>query len=686
MSQESPSPEKLFGQIVIAKHLASAEHVEECLSIQAQSSHVDGEVPTLGEILVQRGYITPTQLEMVLAEQKRRSGPRRFGAYEILSKIGEGGMGMVYRARHLESSELVALKVVSKRVAQDEAVRQRFIREANVGMKLDHPNIVATRDAGEVRGVLYLALELIQGGSLRDRLKKKKIFTELEALQMIQDIALALEYAHSKGLVHRDIKPENILFDSTFAVKLSDFGLVKYTDPQSSSLTHTGTTVGTPHYISPEQARAESDIDIRADIYSLGATLYRLVTGQTPFQGASPLVVMTKHLSEQIQPPDELNPELSEGCVALVEKMMAKDREDRYATPALLIRDIDRVIGGKLPEAAPLAATKSSVGRSAVRDEKAKSGRRSTRRVAMASKGRDKRRTTGLRQPVKSRQDNAGAGKPFRPGPSLNALFVMAAVIAVLVGAWALVDPSKEPMMDNADPVRTELSEVQKLFKGRVEQYVPATGAITLFYDFSKKEQLDDWETSPMLKSKAPVMNADIREGRLYAASNGAFSGISTKALFSGDIEFSFESKMDLETRSVAGRILYATGSPDQRDALGYVRFVTNIKSKPSLSLVHHGRHGFHRTGAELAKNYKWGIICKNKLHVSNGNVSASVSDKVLVRDWHPEGKGDSLPKHLTGIRLDLSIGMWRKGWAVDNVRIRGTLDQDWLRKNVNRP
>ncbi len=445
MKKVTAFPDKLFGQIVISKHLARVEHVEECLGLQAQWSDAGGQVPALGEILVQRGYITPAQLNMVLAEQKRRAGPRRFGSYELLSKIGEGGMGMVYRARHVESNELVALKLISKRVAKDQAVRERFMREANVGMKLDHPNIVATKDAGEVHGILYLALELIQGGSLSDRLENKYIYSELEALQMTQDIALALEYAHGKGLVHRDIKPDNILFDSTFAVKLSDFGLVKMTDPQSANLTHSGITVGTPHYISPEQARGESDIDIRADIYSLGATLYRLVTGDTPFQGSSPLIVMTKHLGEQLRPPDELNAELSEGCVALIEKMMAKDRNDRYESPMHLIRDIDRVIGGKKPVAAPLSASKSSVGRSAVRGREAKNHRRSSRRVPVA-KVRGKNLTTGLRQTGLRRQRKGDGPAPARyKSKTGNGLLSVAAVIVLIVGAWAMAGRGRDP-------------------------------------------------------------------------------------------------------------------------------------------------------------------------------------------------------------------------------------------------
>ncbi len=440
--QSEPSEsEKLFVRIVLAKYLATNEHVDSCLKIQAEETSAGSAPRSLGEIMVQQGFITGPQLEMVQEEQTRRSRPRRFGPYELLAKLGEGGMGMVYRARHIEKGEVVALKVVSKRAARDENVRQRFSREANVGMKLDHPNIVATRDAGEVKGIPYLALELIEGGSLRDRLKKKNLFTELEALHMVQDIALALEHAHQKGLVHRDIKPENILFDSSFAVKLSDFGLVKYAEPGLSNLTHTGTTVGTPHYISPEQARAEADIDIRADIYSLGATLYRLVTGETPFQGSSPLVVMTKHLNEQLKPPDELNPQLSEGCVALVEKMMAKERSDRYDSPTSLIRDIDRVIAGKLPESAPLAATKSSVARSVVREEKTKSTRRSSRRVPAASRSRGRKRTTGFQQTLKQHQQSTGSSDPTRPGPKVtHSVIAVSVLIALVAGGWVVVN------------------------------------------------------------------------------------------------------------------------------------------------------------------------------------------------------------------------------------------------------
>ncbi len=360
----------LFGQLAVKRTIAKADHVSQCLQIQAQEKKSGAAKRAIGQIMVERGFITHAQVEMILEVQRELSAPKMIGPYQLLSKLGEGGMGAVYKAVLPASGLEVALKILPRKFSSESTYVTRFQREASVGMGLDHPNIVRTLDVGEAKGMHFIALELVEGGDLNRRLKKRGIFPENEALGIVREVALGLQHAHEKGLVHRDIKPANILFDSTGRAKISDLGLVKMTDPEAAHLTQTGVAIGTPHYIAPEQARGDGDIDIRADIYALGATLYRMVTGKTPFEGANAVEIITKHLSQQLVAPDEINPQVGDGCTALIEKMMAKERDDRYPRPADLIHDIDLVLAGKPPDSS-LDIGKSSVQISANRRARA---------------------------------------------------------------------------------------------------------------------------------------------------------------------------------------------------------------------------------------------------------------------------------------------------------------------------
>ena len=363
-----PSPDDmLFGQIAARRYMAKAEHINLCLQIQATDEAAGAPRRTLGQILVDRGFITAAQVDLILEAQRELSGPKMIGKYQIIGKIGEGGMGAVYKALVPSTGLEVALKILPKKFSSEQSYVTRFRREASVGMGLDHPNIVHTFDVGDDKGVHFIALELVAGGDLENRIKQRGIFADNEALGIIREVALGLQHAHEKGLVHRDIKPPNILFDADGHAKLSDLGLVKMSDPETSHLTQSGMVVGTPHYIAPEQARGESDIDVRADIYALGATLYRLVTGKTPFEGSNALEIITKHLNQELVAPDEVNPTVGDGCTTIIEKMMAKARNDRYTQPADLIRDIDRVLAGQAPESGELEIGKSSVQISAKR-------------------------------------------------------------------------------------------------------------------------------------------------------------------------------------------------------------------------------------------------------------------------------------------------------------------------------
>ena len=348
-SLSASSEHLLFGKILIERTLVTPGQLEQCLRLQAAEIDVGRPRRNLGDLMIELGFITKAQLDLALAEQRRRLKDLVVGPYHIIDKLGSGGMGAVYRAQVPDTGVEVALKLLPKKWSNDPNFLSRFHREAKLGMELNHPHLVRTIDFGESKGTYYIAMEVIEGGTLDHHLHVSGAIPERTALKIARDLLGALQYAHEKGLIHRDIKPSNILFDREGKSKLSDFGLVKAVEPDPQFMTH-GTTVGTPHYMAPEQARGEP-LDIRADLYAMGATLYHALTGQTPFSGSS-AAVMHSHLKRELPSPETLNPNLSPGCVAIIKCLMAKDRKDRYPTPAVAAEDILRLLRGEQPQAA----------------------------------------------------------------------------------------------------------------------------------------------------------------------------------------------------------------------------------------------------------------------------------------------------------------------------------------------
>jgi len=226
---------------------------------------------------------------------------------------------------------------------------ERFYKEGKAAARLNHPNIVQAIDVGEAGGYHYFVMEYVEGHTLYDELVTGKVFSESEALKVIIQIARALEHAHSQGIIHRDVKPKNIMIADDDVAKLADMGLARAAADVEAAQAEAGRAYGTPYYISPEQIRGELDIDFRADIYSLGATLYHLVTGRVPFEGPTPAAVMHKHLKERLLPPDHINTSLSAGLGEVVEVMMAKDRRRRYASTSDLLVDLESIAAGSPP-------------------------------------------------------------------------------------------------------------------------------------------------------------------------------------------------------------------------------------------------------------------------------------------------------------------------------------------------
>jgi len=295
-----------------------------------------------------KGLMRTNELDFVRASLMPEDYPTSIAGFELLEKIGEGAMGVVYKARQTSMDRVVALKILSPRLARSTRYVARFQREAKAAARLSHPHIVTGIDVGEYQGYHYFAMEFVTGRTVQDILDEKGGIPEKRTIEICSQIGDALSHAWDRGLVHRDIKPGNIVIAPDGSAKITDFGLAKYTLDDDVALTDTGTTLGTAYYLSPEQARGESTIDTRSDIYALGASMFHMLTGQPPYQG-TPVAVMTQHVSAPLPDPKQFKPELSNEICDVIRMMMAKDRRDRYRTPDELVIDLKRMLAGKKP-------------------------------------------------------------------------------------------------------------------------------------------------------------------------------------------------------------------------------------------------------------------------------------------------------------------------------------------------
>jgi serine/threonine protein kinase len=353
---------------VLDRGFATQAEIDQCKGIQERIARKDEHKPLL-HILVEAKVITPNQAKRLLQEAGETGKMREPPGYQVISPIGQGSMGMVYRAKQLSMDRVVALKILLRQLAMNKDFIERFHREARIAAKLSHNNIVQAIDSGEFSGHHYFVMEFVDGTNIKQELDKGKVFDEKEALRIILQVAEAMDHAHQKGLVHRDIKPENIMMMKDRTAKLADLGLARLTADDAWAQSEKGIAIGTPYYISPEQIRGAVDVDIRADIYSLGATLYHIATGRVPFPGKTPTEVMQKHLRAKLIPPDHVNIQLSGGLGQVVETMMAKDRNLRYATPQDLIIDLKALLQGKPPMLAGQSLTASAMAQLADGDE-----------------------------------------------------------------------------------------------------------------------------------------------------------------------------------------------------------------------------------------------------------------------------------------------------------------------------
>jgi serine/threonine-protein kinase len=278
--------------------------------------------------------------------------------YEVIGRIGQGGMAAVYKARQVSLDRIVAVKVLTRSMLPDTQALERFKQEAKAAARINHPGIVQVHDYGEREGGAYIVMEYIEGHSLGELLENRGRMPAVEALAIAENVAEALAHAWDRArLIHCDIKPDNVMITSHGVVKVMDLGLSRIMGRHAAG--EEDTIIGTPNYASPEQALGDPDIDFRTDIYSLGATLYHMLTGIMPFAGSPGSSAMDKHVTDFVPDPVDVNAEIAAPLAWLLEKMMAKDKALRVATWQAVLDDIELVRGGKYP-APPLPETGGS--------------------------------------------------------------------------------------------------------------------------------------------------------------------------------------------------------------------------------------------------------------------------------------------------------------------------------------
>jgi serine/threonine protein kinase len=304
------------------------------------SSNFKGEVANL----IKTGVLTKYQVNMLLQGKSVI-----IGNYIILDAIGEGGMGQVFKVRNKTLNTFAALKVIHQnRLQKSQTAAKRFKREIQITSKLNHLNVVRAYDANEINGSLILVMEYVEGTDLSKLVKQNGPLPIDKACNYISQVAAGLQHAHELGMVHRDIKPQNLLLNKMGEVKILDMGLARSLESSDeTTLTQEGSVVGTPDYLAPEQAVSAHNVDIRADIYSLGVTFYYLLTGKVPFTGGSLTEKLLKHQTEDPTPVEKLRPEVPANVAAVIRKMMAKKPANRYQVPQEVVDKLSELNNSK---------------------------------------------------------------------------------------------------------------------------------------------------------------------------------------------------------------------------------------------------------------------------------------------------------------------------------------------------
>ncbi len=338
----------MVGRLVVDQGLATPEEVQHCLVISKQSAEEKSQ-RSLVQLLVDHEYVTKRQISRLKAILEAERSGQKIPGYRVLGKLGAGAMATVFKAKQLSLDRVVAIKLLPRKFSGNPQFIERFYAEGRAAAQLNHPNIVQAYDVGKAGDYHYFVMEYVDGRTVYDDIVRHRRYSEADALEVVIQIAEALHHAHQRGLIHRDVKPKNIMLTKEGVAKLADMGLARAVSDKEMAEAEAGKAFGTPYYISPEQIRGEVSVGPAADIYSLGATLYHMVTGNVPFDGKNPSAVMHKHLKAELIPPDTVNARLSAGISEVIEMMMAKSPRERYKGCQDLLGDLRAVRRGESP-------------------------------------------------------------------------------------------------------------------------------------------------------------------------------------------------------------------------------------------------------------------------------------------------------------------------------------------------
>jgi len=348
LAKEGTNVDTLVGRLVIDQGLATPEEVQHALE-RIRASREDASAMSLAQALVDHEYVTRRQISRLRQIIEAERSGQKIPGYKILGKLGAGAMATVYKARQLSLDRVVAIKVLPRKFSQNPQFIERFYAEGRAAAQLNHPNIVQAFDVGKAGEFHYFVMEYVEGRTVYDDIVQHKRYSEKDAVEVTIQVAEALQHAHEKGLIHRDVKPKNIMLNREGVAKLADMGLARAVSDKEAAEAEAGKAFGTPYYISPEQIRGAADVGPASDIYSLGATLYHMVTGSVPFEGKNPSAVMHKHLKAELVAPDHVNPRLGSGISEVIEMMMAKNPAERYRNCKDLLVDLRALASGKPP-------------------------------------------------------------------------------------------------------------------------------------------------------------------------------------------------------------------------------------------------------------------------------------------------------------------------------------------------
>ncbi len=381
-----------------------------------------------------------------------------YGDFKLMERLGTGATGEVWLAHQQSMDRKVALKVLCPKLSSDKTFIDRFMKEAKNSAKLAHPNIVTAFYAGQDKGMYYLAISYINGETIASKLERETLYEEKEALKIIRSIATALQYAWDEfQILHRDIKPANIIVNKKGIAMLLDLGISK-SMKEDSSLTLTGTVIGTPYYMSPEQAVADKNMDFRSDVYSLGTTLYHMLTGTVPYYATTAMAIIMKHINDKFEPPRKHNQKITKQCSKLIEIMMAKKKNERQQSWSSVVKDIDLVLAGKNPY------TPLPVGGSTVQRETAVGKEGGLSKTAISGNVVD---STGEKKAIK------------KIVTILVAVFLAVLIpIAVIVAAVLIFYPSDKNVLSKPRKIQTTSPE-KNIFTSQATEETPISAEKT---------------------------------------------------------------------------------------------------------------------------------------------------------------------------------------------------------------